>query len=77
MSAHPTVSGAISGAVLLIVIVLLAQQFGYVQLSTLPYAIYVLVIPAVVGGIVFGIIGGMLGRSALRKAKANPEPSSK
>ena len=77
MSAHPTLSGAISGAVLLIVLVLLAQQFGYVQLSTLPYAIYVLVIPTVVGGLVFGILGGLLGRRARRNAMANPEPASK
>jgi hypothetical protein len=76
VSEHPALSGAISGAILLVVLVLLAQQLGYVELSTLPYAVLILVVPAVVAGIVFGILGGSLGRRARRKSLETGTSSS-
>ena len=70
MSEHPAVSGAASGAILFVVIVLLGQQFGYVDLSSLTNGLIYLVVPAILGGVIFGILGGVLARRARRKLLA-------
>jgi hypothetical protein len=57
-----TGQGAGCGVVLGIVFVLLAQQFGYLSLSSLFPAIEDIVIGAVVGGVIFALIGWGLGR---------------
>jgi NhaP-type Na+/H+ or K+/H+ antiporter len=67
VSEHPAISGAASGAILFVVIVLLGQQFGYVDLSSLVTGVLYLVIPALVGGVIFGVLGGILARRARRK----------
>ncbi|MCI4320360.1 MAG: hypothetical protein L3J87_04015 [Thermoplasmata archaeon] len=70
MSEHPAISGAASGAILFVVVVLLGQQFGYVDLSNLTTGVLYLVVPALIGGIIFGILGGALARRARRKVLA-------
>jgi NhaP-type Na+/H+ or K+/H+ antiporter len=70
VSEHPAISGAASGAILFVVVVLLGQQFGYVDLSGLVTGILYLVIPALVGGVIFGVLGGILARRARRKLLA-------
>ncbi|HTW40191.1 MAG TPA: hypothetical protein VMF04_04975 [Thermoplasmata archaeon] len=65
-----TTSGLGAGIVLGIVFVLLAQQFGYLDLNPLSTALVDIVIGAVVGGVLFGIIGWALGR---RYEKNHPE----
>jgi NhaP-type Na+/H+ or K+/H+ antiporter len=67
MSEHPAISGAASGAILFVVIVLLGQQFGYVDLSNLSTGLLYLIVPAVIGGVIFGVIGAGLARRAQRK----------
>jgi uncharacterized membrane protein YfcA len=67
MSEHPAISGAASGAILFVVIVLLGQQFGYVDLSNLGTGLLYLIVPAVIGGVIFGVIGAGLARRAQRK----------
>ena len=62
-----TGQGAGSGVVLGIVFVLLAQQLGYLSLSSLVPAIIDLVIGAVIGGVIFALIGWALGRSYLSR----------
>jgi NhaP-type Na+/H+ or K+/H+ antiporter len=62
-----TTSGAGCGVVLGIVLVLLAQQFGFLSLSGLDDAIERLVIGAVVGGVLGALIGWALGRRYLSK----------
>jgi tetrahydromethanopterin S-methyltransferase subunit C len=62
-----TSQGAISGAVLGIVFVLLGQQLGYYDLSDLATSIEYLVIAIVVGAAIFGAIGMALGRLYLRR----------
>ncbi len=61
-----TGTGAGCGVVLGIVFVLLAQQFGVLNLSALVPAIEYLVIGAVVGGVLGAAIGWALGRRYLR-----------
>lgn len=68
MSAHPSVTGAISGAILMIVLVLLGQQLGFIDLSEFPSSVIILAIPTLLGAIVFGIVGGIFGRSARKAA---------
>jgi NhaP-type Na+/H+ or K+/H+ antiporter len=70
VSEHPAVSGAASGAILFLCIVLLGQEFGYIDLSSLVTGILYLVVPAVIGGVIFGILGGVLARRARRKLLA-------
>jgi multisubunit Na+/H+ antiporter MnhB subunit len=65
-----TSHGVGAGIVLGVVFVLLAQQFGYVDLNPLVAALIDILIAAVVGGILFGIIGWALGR---RYEKNHPE----
>ncbi|MGA8543416.1 MAG: hypothetical protein WB947_07780, partial [Thermoplasmata archaeon] len=65
-----TSSGATAGAVLGIVIVLLAQQFAYLDLNPLGTAILYIVIGAIIGGVLCGVIGWALGR---RYEKQHPE----
>jgi hypothetical protein len=62
-----TGSGAAAGVVLGLVLVLLAQQLGFLGLSDLVHAVEYLVIGAVVGGILFGVIGWALGRRYLAR----------
>lgn len=62
-------SAAGSGVVLGIVGVLLAQQFAYLELDSIPMTIEWLVVAAVVGGVVCGIVGWGLGRRHLRAAR--------
>ena len=65
---HPGRAGAASGVILGIVLVLLAQQFGYFDLSTFVNALIILIAVAILFGVVFGILGIALYRSALRRA---------
>lgn len=62
MSAASHAAG--SGVVIGLVAVLLAQQFGYIELSNFGPSITYLVVGAVVGGILFGLIGWLIGRRA-------------
>ncbi len=78
-----TSSGAACGVVLGIVFVLLAQQFGYLNLSGLVPAIEYLVIGAVIGGVFGALIGWGLGKRYLARhaadqavaASSNPPPN--
>ncbi|MGA9839634.1 MAG: hypothetical protein WBE40_08405 [Thermoplasmata archaeon] len=63
------------GVVLGIVLVLLAQQFGFVSLSGLAAAIEYLVLGAIVGAILFGIIGWALGRRYVSRHPAVESPA--
>jgi hypothetical protein len=62
-----TGSGAACGVVLGLVLVLLAQQLGFLGLSDLVRAIEYLVIAAVIGGIVCAIFGWAMGRRYLAR----------
>jgi membrane protein YqaA with SNARE-associated domain len=55
-------SAGASGAVLGIVLVLLAQQFGFLSLSVLGTSIVYLVVAGVVGGVLGALLGWWLGR---------------
>jgi hypothetical protein len=57
-----TGAGAAAGVVLGLVLVLLAQQLGFLGLSDLVPAIEYLVVGAVVGGILFALFGWAMGR---------------
>ncbi len=57
-----TTSAGGSGAVLLIAIVLLLQQFGYLALTDFLDSIVLLVVAGIAGGIVFGGIAWLVGR---------------
>ncbi len=70
-----TGSGAASGVVLGLVLVLLAQQLGFLGLSDLVRAIEYLVVAAVIGGILFAAIGWALGRRYLARHPPT-DPSS-
>lgn len=59
--------GAGSGVVIGLVLVLLLQQFGSLDLSDLIPAIEYLLIGGVIGGILGGLIGWALGRSYLAR----------
>jgi hypothetical protein len=67
-----TGGGAASGVVLGIVLVLLAQQLGYIGLSDLDSAIEYIVIAGVVLGILGALIGWGLGRRYLAR---HPTPA--
>lgn len=62
--------GAVSGVILGIVLVLLAQQFGMLDLSSLLPSVEYLIIGGLVGGIAGGLIGWSLGRRAVRPVPA-------
>jgi hypothetical protein len=62
-----TGSGAAAGVVLGIVLVLLAQQLGFLGLSDLVPAIEYLVIAAIVGGLLFAMFGWAMGRRYLAR----------
>ncbi|MCI4365116.1 MAG: hypothetical protein L3K10_03520 [Thermoplasmata archaeon] len=64
------VSGAASGGILGLVLVLLAQQFGYVDFSNLISALILMILVIFVFAVVFGILGIILKGSAIRRAKA-------
>jgi hypothetical protein len=61
-----------SGMVLGLVVVLLGQQFGYIDLSSSYNGILDLVIAAVVGAIVAGLVGRAIGRRAERRGGPKP-----
>lgn len=64
-------SGAASGAILGLVLVLLFQQFGYLDFSSnLINAVVELVIVMAVLGVIGGLIGRGLKGHAIRKAEA-------
>jgi ABC-type Fe3+-siderophore transport system permease subunit len=62
-----TSSGAGAGVVFGIVVVLLAQQFAYLDLNPLITALTYVIIGAVIGGLIFGAVGWALGRSYEKK----------
>jgi hypothetical protein len=71
-----TGSGAASGVVLGIVLVLLAQQLGFLGLSDLVRGIEYLVIAGVIGGVLFALFGWAMGRRYLaRHPPAGPSGS--
>jgi hypothetical protein len=67
-----TTSGMITGIILGLVFVLLAQEFGFLSLSGLVAAVEYLLIGAIVGGAVFAVIGWLLGR---RYRATHPPPA--
>ena len=69
--------GAGCGVVLGIVLVVLFQQLGYVNLSDIVPTIEYLVIGAVVGGILGALIGWALGRNYLARHAADQAAASK
>jgi cytochrome c biogenesis protein CcdA len=76
-----TGSGAAAGVVLGIVLVLLAQQLGFLGLSDLVHAIEYIVIAAVVGGVLFALFGWAMGRRYLARhppagSSGAPPPNS-
>ena len=58
---------AASGVVLGVVVVVLGQQFGYLDFTLLVPALEQIIIGAVIGGVIFGIIGLFIGRRIRRK----------
>ncbi|MGD0258124.1 MAG: hypothetical protein ABSB90_09660 [Thermoplasmata archaeon] len=68
------VSGATSGGILGLVLVLLAQQFGYVVFDTLEQTLILLILVIFLFAVVFGILGRILKASAIRRAKASVSP---
>ncbi|MGA8303345.1 MAG: hypothetical protein WA691_03300 [Thermoplasmata archaeon] len=62
-----TTSGLGCGIVLGVVLVLLAQQFGFLSLSGVDDGVERLVIGAVVGGVIGALIGWVLGRRYLSR----------
>jgi hypothetical protein len=68
--------GAGCGVVLGIVLVVLFQQFGYLDLSDLIPTIEYLAIGAVVGGIIGALIGWALGRAYLSRHAADAAATS-
>lgn len=75
-----TGSGAAAGVVLGLVLVLLAQQLGFLGLSDLDRAILYLVVGAVVGGVLFAMFGWAMGRRYLARhpsaGPSDPTPPS-
>jgi hypothetical protein len=55
-------SAASSGAVLGIVLVFLAQQFGFLALTGIVYSILYFAVAAIVLGVVFGVAARLAGR---------------
>jgi hypothetical protein len=70
------VSGAASGGVLGLVLLLLAQQFGYVVFSSLEQTLIFVVLVIFVFAVVLGILGRVLKASAIRRAKAGARATS-
>jgi ABC-type Fe3+ transport system permease subunit len=68
-----TSHGAVCGIVIGICFILLAQQFGYLDLSDLTTGILYLVIAMVIGAAIFGAIGMALGRGYLRRHPPAPQ----
>jgi multisubunit Na+/H+ antiporter MnhB subunit len=62
-----TSSGLSCGIVLGIVVVLLLQQFGYLDLTSLSNALVDLIIAMVIGAVLGALIGWVLGRHYLKK----------
>ncbi len=69
------VSGAASGGILGLVLVLLAQQFGYATFTGLEQTLILLILVILVFAVVFGLLGRLLKASAIRRAKAGAEPT--
>jgi hypothetical protein len=67
-----TTSGAGCGIVLGVVVVLLAQQFGFLTLSALVPALEYLIIGAVVAGILGALYGLQAGRKYRRPISSPP-----
>jgi hypothetical protein len=63
----PGASGAGSGVVIGVVLVLLGQQLGYIDLGSYSPGLLYFIAFVVVNAIVFGIIGAAIGRRYLRK----------
>lgn len=66
-----TTHGAGCGVVLGICLIVLIQQFGYLNLSDIVPTIEYLVIGIVVGGVLGALIGWALGRSYLARHAAD------
>lgn len=62
-----TSHGTACGVVIGICFILLAQQFGFLDLSSLVNGIIYLVIAMIIGAAIFGAIGMALGRAYLRR----------
>jgi hypothetical protein len=69
--------GAGCGVVLGIVLPVLFQQIGYIDLSDLGPTLEYIVVGAVVGGILGALIGWALGRGYLAKHAADEATASK
>lgn len=69
-----TLHGAGCGIVLGLVVVLLAQQLDFLDLSVLLSALEDLILGALVGGVLGGMIGWGLGRRYLRLHPARASP---
>ncbi len=72
-------SGAASGVVFGLAVVLLGQQLGYIDLSSLSGGLLALFVAALAFGLVFGLVGIALGaryvkRHAARSSKAAEAP---
>lgn len=68
--------GAGCGVVLGICLVVLFQQFGYLNLSDIVPTIEYLAIGIVVGGVLGGLIGWVLGRAYLARHAADQAATS-
>ena len=68
--------GAGCGVVLGIVLVVLFQQLGYLDLSDLVPTLEYLIIGGVIGGILGALIGWALGRGYLARQAADEAPAS-
>ncbi len=66
-------SGAASGAVLGLVGVILAQQFGYIQLTDFQSSLILLLIVMIPLGVVFGLVGRVLRGRAIKRARGVQE----
>jgi hypothetical protein len=69
------VSGAASGGILGLVLVLLAQQFGYLDFTSIINSVILLVLVVVVFAVVFGILGRAMKGRAIRRAEAEAPAS--
>ncbi|MCI4373669.1 MAG: hypothetical protein L3K02_08540 [Thermoplasmata archaeon] len=69
------VSGAASGGILGLVLVLIAQQFGYIDFSSLEQTLILIILVILVFAVVFGIAGRIMKAAAVRRAKSQAHPS--
>lgn len=69
-------SGAMSGGILGLVLVLLAQQFGYVDFTSLEQTLILVILVIFVFAVVFGLLGRVMKGSAIRRAKAGATTAS-